>query len=217
MNADATLPLTLAEKLQPQAAALLVIDMQNDFCAKGGYIDAVMKKDVGAAATIVGAIDRLLAAARARGVPVVWVKADYSHERIPEPMLAKLRSRGITAVCCRPGTWGADFFGVRPAGDETQVVKHSYSGFIGTELEPVLRGLGARTLVCVGVQTQVCVESTVRDGHSLGYFCVVPQDAVASHTPALHDATLDNIRFLFGDVCAARDVVDAWSTTPADN
>ena len=208
------LPLTLAARLRPEASALLVIDMQNDFCAAGGYIDAVMKKDVGAAATVVEPIERLLAAARARGVPVVWVKADYSHDRIPEPMLAKLRSRGIEAVCCRPGSWGADFFGVHPAAGETQVVKHSYSGFIGTELDAVLRGLQARTLVFAGVQTQVCVESTVRDGHSLGYFCVVPQDAVASHTPALHDATLDNVRFLFGDVCATRDVVEAWSADP---
>jgi ureidoacrylate peracid hydrolase len=175
----------------------------------------VMKKPVDAAAGIVEPIEELLMAARRSGVPVLWVKADYTHERIPEPMLAKLRARGITAVCCRPGTWGADFFGVRPVDDEAQVVKHSYSGFIGTELDAVLRGLKARTLVFVGVQTQVCVESTVRDGHSLGYFCVVPQDAVASHTPALHDATLDNIRFLFGDVCAARDVVDAWATAPA--
>ena len=215
MSADTpALPLTLAAKLRPGSSALLVIDMQNDFCAPGGYIDAVMRKDVGAAATVVEPIERLLAAARARGIPVVWVKADYSHDRIPEPMLAKLRSRGITAVCCQPGTWGADFFGIRPAGEETQVTKHSYSGFIGTGLDPVLRGLKARTLVFAGVQTQVCVESTVRDGHSLGYFCVVPQDAVASHTPALHDATLDNIRFLFGDVCATRDVVEAWSADP---
>jgi ureidoacrylate peracid hydrolase len=99
---------------------------------------------------------------------------------------------------------------VRPAEGEPVVTKHTYSGFIGTELHQRLGQLGARTLVFAGVQTQVCIESTVRDAHSLGYLCVVPEDAVGSHSPALHDATLTNIRFLFGDVCTAADVAAAW-------
>ena len=89
--------------------------------------------------------------------------------------------------------------------------KHTYSGFAGTDLAARLAALGRKTLVFTGVQTQVCVESTLRDAHSLGYFCVVPQDAVGSHTPALHEATLNNVRFLFGDVCASADVRKAWS------
>ncbi|HEX4928627.1 MAG TPA: isochorismatase family cysteine hydrolase [Burkholderiales bacterium] len=205
------LPLTLEEKLAPRAAALVVIDMQNDFCAPGGYIDQVMKKDVASAGAVAQAIDGLLAAARTAGVPVVWLRADYSHERIPDSMRAKLAARGITAVCCAPGTWGADWYGVKPLEGEAVITKHTYSGFAGTDLAARLQALGRRTLVFTGVQTQVCVESTLRDAHSLGYFCVVPRDAVGSHTPALHEASLDNVRFLFGDVCTAAEVRAAWT------
>jgi ureidoacrylate peracid hydrolase len=209
---DAELPVALADKLAAADCALLVIDMQNDFCAPGGYIDKTMGKDVSAAATVVAPLQKLIDAARAAKVPVLWVHADYSHARVPDSMRVKLKARGITAECCKPGTWGADWYGVTPAPGEALVAKHTYSGFAGTTLAQTLAAAGVRTLVFGGVQTQVCVESTVRDAHSLGYLCVVPQDAVASHTPALHDATLNNIRFLFGDVCAVGDVTAAWAS-----
>ncbi|MDB5999844.1 MAG: isochorismatase family protein [Rhizobacter sp.] len=211
LTPDADLPTALADKLAPSGCALLVIDMQNDFCAPGGYIDKAMGKDVSAAAAVVAPLQGLLDAARAAKVPVVWVHADYSHDRLPDSMRVKLKARGITAECCKPGTWGADWFGVAPLPGETLVAKRTYSGFAGTTLEHLLADAGVRTLVFAGVQTQVCVESTVRDAHSLGYLCVVPQDAVASHTPALHEATLQNVRFLFGDVCVAAEVTAAWA------
>jgi ureidoacrylate peracid hydrolase len=206
------LPISLAEKLNPRASVLVVVDMQNDFCATCGYIDTIMKKDVSSAAAVAAAIARLVPAARARKIPVAWLRADYTRERLPDSMKVKLEARGITATCCAPGTWGADWFDARPAEGELVVTKHTYSGFAGTDLERRLAALGRRTLVFTGVQTQVCVESTLRDAHSLGYFCIVPQDAVGSHTPALHEATLNNVRFLFGDVCTAQEVLQAWST-----
>jgi len=208
---DDQLPTTLPERLRADGCALLVIDMQNDFCKPGGYVDQVMGKAVQAAEAVVAPVTQLIDAARAAGVPVIWVFADYSHDRLPDSMRVKLLARSITAECCKPGTWGADWFGVAPVAGDASVVKHSYSGFADTTLGSVLAQFGVRTLVFAGVQTQICVESTVRDAHSRGYFCVVPQDAVASHTPSLHAATLDNIRFLFGDVCRVADITDVWA------
>ncbi|HUH87835.1 MAG TPA: isochorismatase family cysteine hydrolase [Pusillimonas sp.] len=205
----------LADALRSDASALLVIDMQNDFCAPGGYIDAVMGKDVAAAAGICKNLQQLLAAARDNHVPVFWIGADYSHDRIPASMLRKLRLRGITATCCEPGSWGAQWFCVSPAQDEAVFIKHNYSGFSGTDLESALRAHGVETLVLTGVQTQICVESTAREGHSLGFTCVVPRDAVASHTPQLHEASLMNVQFLFGEVCTTQDVVSAWAALPS--
>jgi len=201
---------TLAERLQPAHTALVVVDMQNDFCAPGGYIDRVMQKDVSAGAQIVPRVNALVEQARRAGVPVVWLRADYSHDRIPDSMAVKLAARGISAECCKPGTWGHGWYGVQPAPGEPVVTKHSYSGFIGTDMQDVLASLGRRTVVFTGVQTQVCVESTLRDAHAHGYLCVAVEDAVGSHTPALHEATLNNVRFLFGDVCQAADVLAAW-------
>jgi ureidoacrylate peracid hydrolase len=204
------LPLTLAARLEPGRCALLVVDMQNDFCAPGGYIDKIMGKDVSAAAVILPVVNELVAQAREAHVPVLWLRADYSHDSIPDSMAVKLAQRGIQAECCKSGTWGFEWYGVQPQTGEPVVTKHTYSGFIGTGLQQILAPLARQTLVFAGVQTQVCVESTLRDAHSHGYFCVAAQDAVGSHTPALHAATLDNVRFLFGDVCGASDIVAAW-------
>lgn len=207
------MPLTLDSKLARGRCALVVVDMQNDFCAPGGYIAEVMKKPVDAAARVVPEVQAMLGEARSCGVPVFWVGADYSFDAIPRSMLVKLAARGITQPCCAPGSWGADWFGVRPQAGEPVIIKHTYSAFFRTPLHELLRAAGIETLVFVGVQTQVCVESAVRDAHSLGYYCVVVSDAVASHTPHLHAASLDCVRFLFGDVHDADGVRALWRSS----
>lgn len=199
-----------ANELSSAQCALVVIDMQNDFCAPGGYIDQVMGKDVSGAAAVVPVIDGLVGQARQAGVPVIWVGSDYSVDKIPASMRRKLALRGITAECCKPGTWGSEWFGLQPQAGETVVIKHSYAGFSGTSLNAVLQEKGVGTAVFVGVQTQVCVESTVREAHALGYTAVVVRDAVGSHSPALHEASLTNVQFLFGEVCTADAVAAAW-------
>jgi ureidoacrylate peracid hydrolase len=202
---------SLAQIAAPAHTALLVIDMQNDFCAAGGYIDRVIKRDLSACQKVAGPIAELADAARRAGVPVIWLRANYARELIPEPMRAKLERQGIADVCCASGSWGADWYGVRPSDGEPVIEKHCYSGFMGTDLQARLQKQNVRTLIFAGVQTQVCVESTLRDAHSLGYYCVVPQDCVASHTPPAHEATLAGVRFLFGDVTTAGELKSIWS------
>jgi len=201
-----------ANDMAPTRCALIVIDMQNDFCAPGGYINKVMGKDVGGAAAICPALQELVQHARQASIPVVWIAADYTPDRIPGSMRRKLQQRGITQICCEPGTWGADWFGVRPLANEAIVVKHNYAGFTGTPLASVLQKLGVSTLVFAGVQTQVCVESTVREAHALGFTAVVARDAVGSHSPALHDASLTTMQFLFAEVMPVADIVSAWQS-----
>jgi len=199
-----------ANELTSARCALVIIDMQNDFCAPGGYIDQVMGKDVSGAAAVVPVIEGLVGQARQTGVPVIWVGSDYSVDKIPASMRRKLALRGITAECCKPGTWGSEWFDLQPQAGETVVIKHSYAGFSGTSLNAVLQEKNVGTAVFVGVQTQVCVESTVREAHALGYTVVVVRDGVGSHSPALHEASLTNVQFLFGEVCTAADVASAW-------
>src|SRR5699024_2830837 len=129
----------LAELVTPAETALLVIDMQNDFCAPGGYIDQVMKKDVSAGNAILPALNRLLDAARQHNVCVIWIGSDYRPDKIPASMQRKLKLRNITQVCCEPGTWGADWYEVKPQAGEPLVIKHNYNGFTGTNLHSVLQ------------------------------------------------------------------------------
>jgi ureidoacrylate peracid hydrolase len=207
---ESPLLVSVEQRLRPAHTALLVIDMQNDFCAPGGYIETVVGKDASACRAVVAPITRLAAAARSAGVPVFWVCADYTLAKLPASMAARFAAQGEGRVCCAPGTFGADFYGVRPVAGEPVVVKSCFSAFIGTDLEAQLRARAVRTIVFAGVQTNICVESTLRAALSLGFHVVVAEDCVASHTPHLHAATLDNVRFVLGDALAGERIAAFW-------
>ncbi len=209
---------TFEKRLDPAHTALMVIDMQNDFCAQQGYVERVVGKDAAACRAVAPEIMALVDSARASGVAVYWIKANYDPERLPEGMLAKQHERS-TDICCGTGSWGIDFFGVAPAADEPVIEKNSYSAFAGTDAEARLHASGVRTVVFAGVQTNVCVESSLRDAVCRGFYAAVATDCVASHTLPLHEATLKNVQFLFGDVTDRHRIAAVWSgaaKNPAD-
>ena len=111
---------------------------------------------------------------------------------------------------CRPGNWGSGFYRVMPEPSEYVIVKHRYSGFMDTDLDLILRSLGIRTIALVGVATNVCVESTARDGYQKGYYVIMLEDCVATMSKAEHEATLTNIRNFFGVVASSQELVEAW-------
>jgi ureidoacrylate peracid hydrolase len=201
---------TFEKRLDPAHTAVMVIDMQNDFCAQQGYVERVVGKDAAACRAVAPEIMALVDSARASGVPVYWIKANYDPERVPDGMLAKQREKS-TDICCGTGSWGIDFFAVAPAADEPVIEKNSYSAFAGTDAEARLRASGVRTIVFAGVQTNVCVESSLRDAVCRGFYATVATDCVASHTLPLHDATLKNVQFLFGDVADRHRIAAVWS------
>lgn len=203
------------DRVDPAHTAIVVVDMQNDFCAQGGSLDRRLGCDEAANAALADRIMALVAAGRARGAPIVWVQAIYDDKYVPPPMLAKAAERGDTGPRCAEGSWGADFYRLRPDDGDILIRKHCYSAFQGTPLDQLLRRRGVRTLVVTGVSTNICVESTFRDGHSRGYYIVVPADCVASPAPDLHAATLRNVETLIGDVTAAEDLIALWSAAAA--
>lgn len=205
-----TVQANLADRLAPERTALVVIDMQNDFCAPEGYV-AKLGLDVSRLSLLVPSLEAILACARDVGVPIVWLRACYENGLVPPSMVQQKQSRNIQAVCCARGSWGYAFFGVSPASGEAVFEKHTYSGFSNPDFEAHLRSLDIETLLLAGVQTNVCVESTLRDAHSRGFNIAVLSDGVGSHTPALHEATLANTRFLFGDVCTIAQVKEIWT------
>lgn len=205
-----TEPLATREaRLDPAHTAVLVIDMQHDFCAEDGYVERVVGRSTAACRDLVAPLSAFLASARAVGVPVIWVRAIYDPERLPPGIRAKQLQNG-PQVCCGTGSAGAEFFGVAPTEGELVADKHSYSAFVGTELGDRLRAMGLRSLVFTGVQTNVCVETSLRDAVCEGFYAAIASDCVASHAPALHDATLANVGALFGDVLPAAEMISAW-------
>lgn len=203
---------TLAEKVDPTHAALLVIDMQNDFCDDEGA-SARNGQDVRTAQAIVPTLAGLATAARQAGATVIFVRVSHDETTDSE---VRLEHRNPDRVpTCIEGTWGADWYAdLRPATGDVIVTKHRFSAFINTPLDLILRSRGIKTIIPTGTVTNVCVESTARDGHMLDYYVVLPEDGAASSDPAAHEATLKNIRQHFGQVVKAEDIVAIWREAP---
>jgi len=193
---------TLEEQLQPAHAALVVVDMQNDFCAEGGYLQRTRAASsrnpirVEDNVEIARNIEALAAAAREAGMPVVWLRSVYDFKYLADAHLAKRTDEAL----CIEGTWGVDFFQIRPQPGDLVVDKHTFSGFFETELHALLQARGIKTLVMTGVATNVCVDSTLRHGFFLGYNVIVAEDCVGSGNQAAHEGTLSTVRVNFGTV-----------------
>jgi ureidoacrylate peracid hydrolase len=199
---------TLAEKVNPADAALIVVDMQNDFCHSEGGL-AKNGGNVEPAQAMVPALNRLIADARSAGVPVIFIRAAHSEWTTSE--VGKEHRLGRRFPICVEGTWGCDFFGVQPFEGECIVTKHRYSAFINTDLDLILRAQGVKTLIMTGTATNVCVESTARDGFMMDYYIVFLDDCSATGDRAAHDATLSIISQAFGVVCNSTDVSAEWA------
>ncbi|MGN6462415.1 MAG: cysteine hydrolase family protein [Pseudolabrys sp.] len=194
---------TVADQVRPAHTALLIVDMQNDFCAEDGYLRKMRSYDVGFAGDVAARIARLADAARAAGAAVIWIKSYYDFKYLTLAHIAKRREEG----CCLEGTWGAELFRLEPAAEEPVVIKHHFSGFKSTRLDDLLRARGIRTLLMTGVATNVCVDSTLRDGFFLGYHIVLVEDCVGSNNEAGHRGTLATVRANIGTVASSDEVI----------
>lgn len=148
-------------------SALLVVDLQNDYCAPDGCFHRLGLVDPARTREVAEVARRLVAGARTAGSPVVFVRTVQS-EAAPATVRARLRAQG-RADCVRPGTWGAEQFGPTPRPGEPVLVKHGYDAFLGTTLERDLRRRGIERLVLTGVFTDVCVDALARTAYQLGF------------------------------------------------
>lgn len=197
----------LEEILLGTRTALMVVDVQNDYCHPEGAL-AKGGADVSGIPAMVPHLRRILDAARRFGRQVIFVQT--IHEDATDSELWKMRASGAMRNVCRPGTWGMQFYAVAPAPGEIVVHKHKYSGFINTRLDSVLRAKKIETLLIAGVSTNVCVESTARDAFMLDYRVLLLEDACASYNSAAHEMTLRNIADYFGSVVATDEVLRVW-------
>lgn len=183
-----------AEGFDLDRAALLVIDMTNDF----GHPDGVYARHGATSAeleSIVPAVGRLIHAAQGARVPVVlcsqFVFAGADGHAISSPGLTTARP-WLVEEGLRRGTWGTQMLEGLPAPDIT-IDKPRASGFFATPLDLLLRGLSVDTVIVVGAYTNQCIASTVRDAWALDYRIVLPPDGCAAFDPALHAATLESL------------------------
>lgn len=201
---------TLRQIVASAHTALLVVDMQHDFCSPGGAL-ANLGVEMSAIKTVVPKLIGFVTEARRCGITIVHVWTERGPEDISGPQRELWHRRGVEVEFCRRHTWGAGLMpGLTPEEGDFSIIKTRYSAFIGTDMDAQLRSRGINTLVITGVATNVCVESTCRHAYMLDYFVVVPEDLVASGSPARHEATLWNLDHYFGRVVDSEMLLKTW-------
>jgi ureidoacrylate peracid hydrolase len=205
----------------------LVVDMQNDFGAKGGMFDRA-GIDISITRSAIEPTARVLASVRKAGIPVVYLKhghrPDLSDLGAPDsPHRLKHVAVGttVTAPDGRESrilirdTWNTDILDeVKPESDDTVIYKTRYSGFYATDLDSVLRARDVKWVIVTGATTSICVESTVRDAMFRDYRCIVLADCTGEpighqFSRSNHEASLLTIQTLFGWVSSSVEVIRA--------
>ncbi len=186
--------------------ALIVVDIQR---ASTMPADVVGIAHMPGAPERIARAERLVAAARAAGVPIVFFQE--VHRRDGSDFGRELD--GAEGVHCLDGDEATELWPtLTPADTEYHIVKRRYSGFIGTDFELLLRGLGVSTLVLIGGLTDVCVHYTFADAHQRDFYVRVVADCVGGSTLARHQAALSAMEYLQAGACrGTEEIIDAFA------
>jgi ureidoacrylate peracid hydrolase len=197
---------------------VMVVDMQNDFCSKGGLFDRA-GINISAVQKAVGPTRKVLSAARQAGIKIVYLKMGFRpdlsdlgdtdsvnrlrhlHLGVGQPCIVSDGRRGRFLI---RDTWNTDVIEeLRPQPEDVALYKRRFSGFHQTELDDILRRLGIKNLIFTGCTTSVCVDSTIRDAMFRDYRCVLLADCagepIGSELPrSNHEASVLTIQTVFG-------------------
>lgn len=185
----------------PSDTALLAIDLQRAFCAPDGSV-ARQGRDIGTCVAAAARSYELVAAARAAGVRIVWTRMMFRPDYVDGGILVHELRTGMKKVSAlRAGTPDVELMPEAKVVDGDIVIdKNRYSAFLGTDLDLVLRNLGARNLLVCGLTTSMCVETTVREASQRDYLPYVVADACADFDTARHTASLAALDFGFARI-----------------
>ncbi|MFB5189816.1 cysteine hydrolase family protein [Alicyclobacillus fastidiosus] len=204
--------MNLKDRVDPSRAAVIVVDVQNDFCHPEGSWGR-SGKNMDFINEMIPALQKFVTAARRQNVPIIFIQTTHSDADSTSAWLSrKSQSSGDPNQTCVEGTWGCGFYGVLPEEGDLVVRKHRYSAFVGTNLAQILNALGRDSILATGVATNVCVESTVRDGLNRDFHILLVSDCTATTSDAAQKSTEENIRNAFGWVDSSKVVCSIWDS-----
>ncbi len=215
-------------------SALIVVDMQNDFCTKGGWFDS-LGVDVSGVRKLYDPIRQTVEAFRSKNAPIIWlnwgVRGDkanlspvtrYAFSRVgcgtglgDAVKGSSSKQAGAPTGVLQKDAWGAAVVDELPmASGDIVVDKHRMSGFWDTPLDSILRNLSVKTLMFAGINSDECVMGTLMDANYHGYDTILIEDCTATSSPDYcMQATLYNVRFCFGFTVTSEDLIAGLRTS----
>ncbi len=210
-------------------AALLVIDMQRDFCAPGGYAETA-GLDIENLRKPIPHIQQLLNSAREQAMLIIHTREGHRSDLLDCTPAKRSRSASAAAAVGSSGPmgrllvrgeYGHDIIDeLAPHAGEPVIDKPGYGAFHQTDLEIILRSQNIRQLILTGVTTEICVQSTLREAVDRGYECMTVSDACGSAYPELHQASMAMIAVeggIFGKVVSTKTMLEMMESSSAEN
>jgi nicotinamidase-related amidase len=191
----------LASLVEPSRTAVIVVDVQRRFTSRPKWpaLDEVLPR-----------MQRFIGEAKRAGALIVHIQAVQNDEQYTENWQRQLPASNRENAA--PGSEPSQFHpGFEPEPDDLHFTKPRYSSFVGTDLESKLRQRGIRTVVVLGLTTDVCVSSTARDAFQLDFQTITLGDCTAEATQARHDSGLATLAANFGAVASSDEIIAAWN------
>jgi len=215
-------------EFEPGQTAVLVIDMQNADCKPGGFFDKT-GTDFTHGQKVIEPIRRVIEHAREAGVPVIYTEMILPADRRlwptdESPWFRKANPKQwegnpeLEKGLWIDGTWAAETVDeLKPTDADYVIKKQTYSGFVNTDLDVILRRLGVRYLFITGIGTPTCVEATARDAYFREYWPVLLSDCCGAIMPETHEAALFAIKRRYGWVTTSDDFLNALASNQEDS